>query len=420
MHTGAEKLIYRLPEQAADKLPDPQLRLFLSIDVVGSTAFKQRTLAAPLNGEDNAQPWLHTLTGFYTTVHDYLNAEWDALPDRMRRGVDDTTFVGRPPRFWKALGDEAVYYIDIDDPRQVALGLVVFVRVIQRQQRELRGRHAGLNAKGTAWLAGFPVTNSEIVFGERDDDLLDCIEGNDDWFIRHFVRRHLHAAMPSPAESLDFLGPQIDLGFRLASRSSPRRMTLSLDLAHMVATVSPEVAAMVDSGHQDEFSLHERIFFDESTALKGVMAGVPYPRFWLDVRPDARLNSAEDHIRLRRPVSTGNVREFCEAFIGHHSKMHPWLTLPFVCGRGNKGYGEPSAYHRTRFAEMTKEWQEAFAKWKSERLSGDDAAPPEAAVTIDGERSVKSGEDVRGKVDAQLRTLASRARGEDVGGGDGG
>src|ERR1051326_8348657 len=75
-------------------LPDglkPRLRLFLSIDLVGSTAFKQSRLA-----------WLPAILDFYRDFDQLMHAQFRAYRQRSNCPVP-------PPEFWKSNGDELLY-----------------------------------------------------------------------------------------------------------------------------------------------------------------------------------------------------------------------------------------------------------------------------------------------------------------------
>ena len=165
-----EELLALLGDPSSITLSPSCLRMFMSLDMVGSTAYKQRTVDS--KGDNNAQPWLRTFTGLFAGIEDAFRLQWKALRTRVHSRA--TARVGDQPRFWKALGDEVVYCLELTDPLQVILGLGVFLGILNHYQRVFQ-RSPGLSAKGTAWLAGFPVSNSEIVLGERGDALLDFL-----------------------------------------------------------------------------------------------------------------------------------------------------------------------------------------------------------------------------------------------------
>ena len=73
----------------------PRLRLFLSIDLVGSTAFKQ-----------SRQAWLPALLDFYRDFDRIVHAQYRAFRQR------SNAFVA-PPEFWKSNGDELLYTCDL-------------------------------------------------------------------------------------------------------------------------------------------------------------------------------------------------------------------------------------------------------------------------------------------------------------------
>lgn len=350
-------------DQMDPGVPEGCLRLFVSVDVVGSTAHKQRTI--PTKGENHANPWLKTFTEFYAKVEHWVAEEWLALPKRIGKAyVGDAESlpvsaserdalaaligVRAAPVFWKAIGDEMVFVFRVPDLRIIVPVIDIFCRVVHRLQRDLKA--VGLTAKATAWIAEFPVVNSEIVLGNRADDKLSRAFSGPaapaDWFYRHFYRVHLHRVDPDAAERLDFLGPQIDLGFRLCQHASPRRMALSLDLAALIAKYSTWWAMPLGALH-----------FDGSHELKGILGGVPYPVFWLDCG-QGPLYDLHDKLMGKEAVKPAMIAEYQQAFVAEFSGRFPWITTPFIVGipGQDEGYGE---YHRARRAKLDKRWSHA-------------------------------------------------------------
>jgi hypothetical protein len=73
----------------------PRLRLFLSVDLVGSTAFKQ-----------SRQEWLPALLNFYRDFDQIIHAQFRAFQQRSNAHIS-------APEFWKSNGDEVLYTCDL-------------------------------------------------------------------------------------------------------------------------------------------------------------------------------------------------------------------------------------------------------------------------------------------------------------------
>jgi hypothetical protein len=262
----------------------PQLRLFLSIDVVGSTAFKHRKVES-----EGSKPWLKFIHGFYT-----------AFPEMCQNRVLEVEKEADPkphlarPYLWKALGDELIFSVLVNHPSHVRHYLKAFRKsLIDAIQHWTEGENGlPISFKGTAWLAGFPVFNSAVP--------LDC--------------GPTHAV---DSEQFDYVGPLLDIGFRLSKFATPRRFVVSVDTAWVIA-------ALEDAGGMT-------IHYHGREPLKGVLNDRPYPVFWIDCVDDengASLDRLEDTILNRTPVELNSVRELAEAFL---KAVAPAIPKPFFC-----------------------------------------------------------------------------------------
>lgn len=264
----------------------PQLRLFLSVDVVGSTAFKHRK-----SQQGESKPWLKFIHGFYT-----------GFPDICRKKVVEVeTGAGTKaaltrPYLWKALGDELIFSVLLRHPSHVRLYLKAFQLSLQEAIRQWAGGEQPLpiSFKGTAWLAGFPVFNSAVPL-ETDEPL-------------------------SPeSEHFDFVGPLIDIGFRLSKFASPRKFVISADIAWLITTLG-DTAGM-------------QFHYDGREPLKGVLHDKPYPIFWIDCHEEGnghnQFDAIEDKVLKREPVPFQSISNLSGAFLDSVADSIP---KPFFCG----------------------------------------------------------------------------------------
>src|SRR3546814_4574183 len=98
-----------------------------------------------------------------------------------------------------------------------------------------------LRLKGTAWLADLSENNIALEIPE--------LSSND------------------VAPHLDFIGPDLDLGFRLSKFARPASLLLSLDLVEMLLAADNRADVVLYLVGREE--------------LKGVMFGRPYPIRWM-------------------------------------------------------------------------------------------------------------------------------------------
>lgn len=245
-----------------------KLRLFLSMDIAGSTAMK---------GEINYQA-LADRVKYTKRVLDAVQ-----LPDHFDRLVDaglpaskeefdwatilSYTFNDFHTAFssglqgkvdahelypWKALGDELVYSFNIRTRETLSKILCHFLSTLRSFDHKL-GCGGKIRMKGTAWVAGFPIRNREIDLPMPSVSFA----GGDG------------KPVEFPYPKLDFLGPDMDVGFRLGKCSFPGMCVASLELVDVLGV---HVSSMqIRATHVG----WER--------LKGVWGDRPYPIFWLDL-----------------------------------------------------------------------------------------------------------------------------------------
>jgi hypothetical protein len=336
-------------------------RLFLSVDLVGSTAHKQNT-SFPLSVDDPSwpegelsPPWLSSISDFFAQFGRVFNEGWDEYCEYAK---NKSLPSGSAPQLWKANGDELIYVKELNDRRELYGCLDAWIRSLRSYRSELQ-KHGSLDVKGTCWFAGFPITNSEIVFqqnvGLDDDNFAD-----DPRLRQLYLREKWHQSSTGDSTLIrDFIGPSIDIGFRLTGLASPRKMIISLDVAYFIAT------AHLPSGSPSERRLEWfNTVYDGRKPLKGVLNGKPYPVFWIDVTKDEPLAQAEDkllnHIKY---CSEKEIMEFCENFFVEHRGS---MLKPFLINEPDEQYGIiPENYFE--FLEYLQDrWQSEKERYENE------------------------------------------------------
>ncbi len=276
-----------LSESDIEELATPRLRLFLSIDVVGSTAFKQSS------GYAEKQGWLQFFVTFYTS-----------FPDEFARAIQrhsKDTAISVPthqPYLWKTLGDELVFVVELAHKAEAeffvnSFALAVNQSIIYRTRGEGR---LPISFRATAWIAGFPVGNAAIPIARSND----ASDGE---------------VCQRPLETpYDFLGPAVDLGFRLDHFGDPRRFVLSADLAYLMLKAN------------DQLRLH----YEGQRAMRGVLGGRPYPVVWYDLcvrEREEEFTKLEDGLVAREAAGHRELLDFLERYI---KEVGEPLIIPFI------------------------------------------------------------------------------------------
>lgn len=225
-----------------------KLRLFCSIDMTGSTAFKYRH--QPWDGESE---WPKVIESFIEDVPLEVAkaSQTQEIPDSLQL------------RVWKMLGDEVLFQTTLTSYSDVVRHLSAVKTAMTIYSQSLKERDFSLGLKGTAWVAGFPVTNREVEIGDQTD----------------------------------YVGPAIDLGFRLAGHSTQRKFIVDCGIAMM----------LIQAREAERLDLHP-LFFDGCESLKGV--GAPYPLLWMSMANSQA--ECEDKLRQqqREPAEWLELRDY--------------------------------------------------------------------------------------------------------------
>ena len=219
-----------------------KLRLFISVDLVGSTAFKSRKSSGDriVDGKAVDIPiWPQIFTEFFETFPISLKSAYEHLPGSIHKPE-------ALPQPWKFVGDEILFEVALKKYTDTLAHMCAIRDAVKRFPLEKWAAKEDnkLPLKATAWIAGFPVTNREVMLRSDGGDLR------------------------------DFLGPQMDLGFRLCQCADTRRIPISVDLAMLL------LAAIKD---QKVATNACPIRYAGRRELKDILGGRPYPLLWVDV-----------------------------------------------------------------------------------------------------------------------------------------
>lgn len=263
------------------------VRLFLSVDLVGSTAFKNRREDETKRTERRGPPWADVFSSFY-----------NGFPKMFERELDGQSLEADVrPRLVKPIGDELLLQAPIQRSRD-ARDIVRFTAKALVEYRKRNLSDCPLLIKGAAWIAGFPINNYRVMLEE--------------W--------------GGHAGGEDFIGPSMDTGFRLAHEAAaPEKLVVSVDLAVLLLASDTPLD----------------LYFDGTITLKGVLSGRPYPIVWYKVAGlDTKLHDAELKLRAHRPLKD-ELRRYCDEYL--RSCQGTWLIRPYF--EDDPEFREKPAWH---------------------------------------------------------------------------
>ena len=232
------------PTNDLSQLDEGGIFLFLSIDMVNSTEFK------------NHEPlWPFVIHKFYVCV------------------VEDVKKVCPHWNVWKYIGDEVVFWRHVQRTDNLAQLIhdthAALLRIMEKLDQIEGKNHIHtrnlISAKATVWTAAADFVPSPMIGGHRDQAVT-----HPNKIIREDHIIGLDGGQQAHETVLfDFIGPEIDIGFRISKFAHRGVLLLSCGLAYLL---------LQQSRTTDQVGKHLKIVSYEQ--LKGVWGGRRYPIIW--------------------------------------------------------------------------------------------------------------------------------------------
>lgn len=355
----------------------PRFRLFLSVDLVGSTASKQRP-NLPIKEPGRlwadggmAPPWLSPIANFFGSFREAFVREWKIFRGPIASQLRINVAID--PSFWKANGDELIFVKELDDRREILGCIHAWLKALKAVRPILA--KSGLDAKATAWTAGFPVTNSELVFQLNPGSQGGPYEDDPRLLQFALLERWYEDSNSQISLLMDFIGPSIDIGFRLTAHSSARKFVVSVDIAYLLAhTPLPPTS---------EIKVPP-IIYGGKEVLKGVLGGRPYPIFWIDTMAPSLQEVAKPEDKLLNPPQLSDVSAFCIEFYNNHAAE---MFVPFIYREHEGLYGDFPENYIEALEHLCATWEKEKKRYSGETL--DTTGPDESENLTDTEAARK-------------------------------
>ncbi|WP_041678924.1 hypothetical protein [Rhizobium etli] len=348
------------------------LRLFLSVDLVGSTAFKQSSQVAQKledsNERDAVEPWFSPIAQFYKEIERLFAREWQSYVAGWGKKLNWPS--GQSPELWKSAGDELLYTKVLSDHREALACIVCWKRAVSEYRQVLRTNHPSLDMKCTAWIAGFPLTNTEIVFKKH----IDGLDDDDPVYVNLFLLHEYYRNSSNPDLTIDFIGPSIDTGFRLCALSDARKFIVSIDLVLMLVHA---IRAKPVGANEVDLVFH----YEGRKQLKGVIGD--YPVFWIDMAADSGLDQIEDKLLRVEFSNTDDIKTFCELYFQSNSSG---MIIPYIDGDQDGYFSNVPHGHKEKLIHLREYWVAESARRSDEVKSLADKGDGAEAKTeqVDG------------------------------------
>ncbi|MFO1157308.1 MAG: hypothetical protein U1E60_00560 [Reyranellaceae bacterium] len=314
------------------------------MDIVGSTDFKQ----SKSSEAEQSHSWVPPFLLFYKRSVEQMAAQWKGIVAEMK-AVEPKNGSGRfrfgeAPSFWKGAGDEVLFTKVVVSPFDAVASLHAMLAVMEQHRRDFADKALAdrLAVKGCAWLGGFPINNVEIALSDTPDPIsADIVLENQRELWR---REHQRRRRGAGSERSDYIGPSIDLGFRLREHATTRRLVMSADLAWLLC-VSHNSCKPNDFRRSRYLAL-PRVAYADRVELRGILGGERYPLLWIEAEPDAERDADEDYLLgVTQPDAAfvDRLKRFCENFLSGGS---PLKMRPYIAGWRDPVIGRVPARHR--------------------------------------------------------------------------
>lgn len=374
----------------------PRLRLFLSADIAGSTAAKQKEGSFYKDPSQlrKEKGWIDATVYFFEEFSTQFNSTWNSANSAFHAVPGSKEYTQSPPVYWKAIGDEILYYKEISRWEEIWVAIGAWAVAIKevRQELQTRFRSLGLDIKGSAWIAGFPVINTELVLNANKINSATKEQLPSKDFPIYSNLFNLNRLYDNPSDrntgERDFIGPLIDAGFRVSSQATPGRLVISIETAYAIlgTRLSNEHVKAIENQVKDFPQL--QFFYAGRRQLKGVSgSGGGYPIFFVDLGlPKEDLYSTEAVLldKVSGKVNEQDALNFCEKYFTEN----PSSCRPYIVNEEGPLGGEMPRGHIARLSELHNLWLQIS---KKSNLPVD-TLPPNSGETPEGDKIHKAQE----------------------------
>lgn len=282
--------------------------MFLSVDLVGSTAFKAKS-GEKREPNEPYPIWLNRTKNFYRLFPQMLIGNFD---DFLSVIDGSDSFKNFPPQVWKTVGDEIIFCVRLVCLEHLAACMRAFMKTLANYGASIHSIEAELDVKGCAWIASFPAPNVTTVSASRLTTDRPTKEVGSQLYEEDERQADIRPG------DYDFLGKQIDTGFRIAKFAQPHELSLSIDLAWLLALLKQR--DLIDC----------QFMFRGRESLKGVISGVPYPIITIHTERSVKrreLHSLEQSVTGAEFAEPIRLRNYLYSFMEQHDLDIPIISM---------------------------------------------------------------------------------------------
>lgn len=303
----------------------------MSVDLTGSTALKR----------NYPQAWPGLLGCFFSFSTRRLQASWYSSVDRIAKifkkpprdiscrekdpmwqwvsqiedpDSPDFKSLNLAPMVWKTLGDEVIFVKPITNAGELVLLVDAVRNFFERHEDvlsviDLDGEF-GLKIKGTIWLANA----APLRLRSKDRETIrfgyhlhaDRLDGRNLVVPRALEKMFTRQRAARSLSAMEFLGPEMDEGFRVSGYSEVGYIPISLSLTRLFL----DLQKYLNSDYKSNLS------FERGVALKGIFSsGKNYPKILLNTKSEERDHSLADDLPSQELEETLARKSVIENFV---------------------------------------------------------------------------------------------------------
>lgn len=231
--------------------------LFISVDIQNSSKLKSENKSFD---EFSNKYWAYRLKFFFDEIPALFNEQIglikNDIPNLESDQYDFSKIIPniKNMEIWRYAGDEIIFSTHLHSSFSITVYLHAIIAAVEKYHKN----NPDMKLKTCAWTAGFPIRNKIFTFDQSD--------------------------------KCEYVGLDIDLGFRLSKFASPDKLILSLDclyfLAHAESKIAPNDTLIKEK-------LSRSIRFLGKFKLKGVFEEEAYPIFFISQDTQTKISSIE-------------------------------------------------------------------------------------------------------------------------------
>ncbi|MED4990109.1 hypothetical protein ETC01_00715 [Geobacillus sp. NFOSA3] len=222
------------------------LYVFWSFDLVNSTSFKDKY----------SDSWPEVFRHFYNLTQKEVKNEFPKS------------------NIWKYIGDEILFYCKINSREELfnipRKSLEIIRTVTNALHNSYKYSKGFLYLKGVIWVASVSYIRAhDLNKKEQHSDSQSIVQKEEK------TKNIIFPFILENSPSYDFLGPDIDLGFRISKFSEKGKLVISADLAYLLYKNRVEIENMYP-----DYNIEQYLKIVSFENLKGIWKGRKYPIIW--------------------------------------------------------------------------------------------------------------------------------------------